>query len=69
MTNLNENAEMASIQCWTHWGRENGLHFADDIIILIAFYENDFCAIEISVKVVPKGLIINNKQSLVEIVA
>ena len=49
----------------THWGRENGCHFADDIFNSILLKENVWTPITNSLKFVPKGLI-NNIPALVQ---
>ena len=41
----------------THWGRDNGRHFPDDIFKCIFLNENVSISIKISLKFVPKGQI------------
>ena len=45
-------------------GRQNGRHFPDDIFKLILLYENYFISIQISLKLIPKGPIINRPSLL-----
>ena len=52
----------------THWGRDNGRHFADDIFKCIFLNENVWIPIKISLKFVPK-VPINNIPALVQILA
>ena len=52
----------------THWGRENGRHFPDDIFKCIFVNENVWIPVHISLKFVPKGPI-NNIPVLVRIMA
>ena len=48
--------------------KQNGRNFADDISQLILWYENHGIFMQISINLFP-GLLINNQQSLVQIVA
>ena len=52
----------------THWSRDNGHHFADDILKCIFLNENVWIPIKISLKFVPKGPI-NNIPAMVQIMA
>ena len=52
----------------THWGRENGCHFPDDIFKCIFLNWNVWISIKSSLKLVPRGLI-NNIPALVQIMA
>ena len=53
---------------FTHWGRDNGRHFADDILKCIPLNENFLIFNKISLKYVPYGLI-DNMATLVKIMA
>ena len=52
----------------THWGRENGRHFPDDIFKWIFLNENVWTSIIISLKFVSRGPI-NNIPKLVQLMA
>ena len=52
----------------THWGRQNGRHFPDDIFKCICLNETAWISIKISLKFVPKGPI-NKIPALVQIMA
>ena len=58
--------QLFPIQYLTHWGWQNGCHFADEIFKCIFFDENVQIVIKISLEFVPK-VPINNIPALVQI--
>ena len=56
----------AVYQYLTHWGRQNGRHFAGDILKCIFLNENEWISLKISLKFVSK-VRINNTAALVKI--
>ena len=63
--NLLHGKQGLAYRTWlTHWGRDKGRHFPDDIFKCIFLNENVLISIKISLKFVPQGQI-NNIPALV----